>query len=250
MDGSICTSRCCPPGAGRRPCSTRSWRGDEITGASTFLIEEGLDSGPVYGTVTEEVRATDTSGDLLTRLAFAGAGTARRDDGRDRGRQPEGRTAAGGRRHPGAEDQRRGRARGLERARAPGRPGRTRVHARAGGVDRLPRGAAQVDPGRARFPSGRISRRGCWPSARTTCTSAPGRTPSSCCGCRLRGRSRCGRRTGLGGFGSGTVRWSGAEGSPWRAPMRVGCDGWVVGCGVRRGWGRAVPRAAEACHAV
>jgi methionyl-tRNA formyltransferase len=48
--------------------------GDEITGASTFLIEEGLDSGPVYGTVTEEIRATDTSGDLLTRLAFAGAG--------------------------------------------------------------------------------------------------------------------------------------------------------------------------------
>lgn len=45
--------------------------GDEITGASTFLIEEGLDSGPVYGTVTEEIRPTDTSGDLLTRLAFA-----------------------------------------------------------------------------------------------------------------------------------------------------------------------------------
>jgi methionyl-tRNA formyltransferase len=48
--------------------------GDEITGASTFLIEEGLDSGPVYGTVTEEIRPTDTSGDLLTRLAFAGSG--------------------------------------------------------------------------------------------------------------------------------------------------------------------------------
>jgi methionyl-tRNA formyltransferase len=48
--------------------------GDEITGAATFLIEEGLDSGPVYGTVTEEIRPTDTSGDLLTRLAFAGAG--------------------------------------------------------------------------------------------------------------------------------------------------------------------------------
>lgn len=48
--------------------------GDEVTGASTFLIEEGLDSGPVYGVLTEEVRPTDTSGDLLTRLAFAGAG--------------------------------------------------------------------------------------------------------------------------------------------------------------------------------
>jgi methionyl-tRNA formyltransferase len=48
--------------------------GDEVTGASTFLIEEGLDSGPVYGVVTETVRPTDTSGDLLTRLAFAGSG--------------------------------------------------------------------------------------------------------------------------------------------------------------------------------
>lgn len=48
--------------------------GDEVTGASTFLIEEGLDSGPVYGVLTEEIRPTDTSGDLLTRLAFAGAG--------------------------------------------------------------------------------------------------------------------------------------------------------------------------------
>jgi methionyl-tRNA formyltransferase len=48
--------------------------GDEITGATTFQIEEGLDSGPVYGTVTEAIRPTDTSGDLLTRLALAGAG--------------------------------------------------------------------------------------------------------------------------------------------------------------------------------
>jgi methionyl-tRNA formyltransferase len=48
--------------------------GDEVTGAATFLIEEGLDSGPVYGVITEELRPTDTSGDLLTRLAFAGSG--------------------------------------------------------------------------------------------------------------------------------------------------------------------------------
>jgi methionyl-tRNA formyltransferase len=48
--------------------------GDEITGATTFLIEEGLDTGPCYGTLTEEIRPTDTSGDLLERLAHAGAG--------------------------------------------------------------------------------------------------------------------------------------------------------------------------------
>ncbi|MEU6367627.1 methionyl-tRNA formyltransferase [Streptomyces sp. NPDC046931] len=63
-----------PAWRGAAPVQHSVMAGDEITGASTFLIEEGLDSGPVYGTVTERVRATDTSGDLLTRLAFAGAG--------------------------------------------------------------------------------------------------------------------------------------------------------------------------------
>ncbi|MFE0684419.1 methionyl-tRNA formyltransferase [Streptomyces sp. NPDC058961] len=63
-----------PAWRGAAPVQHAVMAGDEITGATTFLIEEGLDSGPVYGTVTEEVRATDTSGDLLTRLAFAGAG--------------------------------------------------------------------------------------------------------------------------------------------------------------------------------
>ncbi|MFD9906515.1 methionyl-tRNA formyltransferase [Streptomyces sp. NPDC059063] len=63
-----------PAWRGAAPVQHSIMAGDEITGASTFLIEEGLDSGPVYGTVTEAVRPTDTSGDLLTRLAFAGAG--------------------------------------------------------------------------------------------------------------------------------------------------------------------------------
>ncbi|GGX92716.1 methionyl-tRNA formyltransferase [Streptomyces minutiscleroticus] len=63
-----------PAWRGAAPVQHAVMAGDEITGASTFLIEEGLDSGPVYGTVTEAVRPTDTSGDLLTRLALAGAG--------------------------------------------------------------------------------------------------------------------------------------------------------------------------------
>ncbi len=63
-----------PAWRGAAPVQHAIMAGDEITGASTFLIEEGLDSGPVYGTVTETIRPTDTSGDLLTRLAFAGAG--------------------------------------------------------------------------------------------------------------------------------------------------------------------------------
>ncbi|WP_309049489.1 methionyl-tRNA formyltransferase, partial [Streptomyces sp.] len=63
-----------PAWRGAAPVQHSLMAGDEVTGASTFQIEEGLDSGPVYGVVTEEIRPTDTSGDLLTRLAFAGAG--------------------------------------------------------------------------------------------------------------------------------------------------------------------------------
>ncbi|THA66545.1 methionyl-tRNA formyltransferase [Streptomyces sp. A0958] len=63
-----------PAWRGAAPVQHAVMAGDEVTGASTFLIEEELDSGPVYGVLTEEVRPSDTSGDLLTRLAFAGAG--------------------------------------------------------------------------------------------------------------------------------------------------------------------------------
>ncbi|MGI5351094.1 methionyl-tRNA formyltransferase [Streptomyces sp. CA-250714] len=63
-----------PAWRGAAPVQHTLLAGDEMSGATTFLIEEGLDSGPVYGVVTEKVRPRDTSGDLLTRLAFAGAG--------------------------------------------------------------------------------------------------------------------------------------------------------------------------------
>ncbi|MFH8595076.1 methionyl-tRNA formyltransferase [Streptomyces rimosus] len=63
-----------PAWRGAAPVQHAVLAGDEVTGASTFQIEEGLDSGPVFGVITEEVRPTDTSGDLLTRLALAGAG--------------------------------------------------------------------------------------------------------------------------------------------------------------------------------
>jgi len=62
-----------PAWRGAAPVQHAVMAGDEVTGASTFLIEEGLDSGPVYGTVTELVRYDDTSGDLLERLARSGA---------------------------------------------------------------------------------------------------------------------------------------------------------------------------------
>jgi len=63
-----------PAWRGAAPVQHSVMAGDEVTGASTFLIEQGLDSGPVYGVVTEEIRAADTSGDLLGRLAISGAG--------------------------------------------------------------------------------------------------------------------------------------------------------------------------------
>ncbi|MEU3459065.1 methionyl-tRNA formyltransferase [Streptomyces sp. NPDC006733] len=63
-----------PAWRGAAPVQHAVMAGDEVTGASTFLIEQGLDSGPVYGVVTEDIRPTDTSGDLLTRLAHSGAG--------------------------------------------------------------------------------------------------------------------------------------------------------------------------------
>lgn len=62
-----------PAWRGAAPVQHAVIAGDEVTGASTFLIEEGLDSGPVYGVVTEPVRPADTSGELLTRLASSGA---------------------------------------------------------------------------------------------------------------------------------------------------------------------------------
>jgi methionyl-tRNA formyltransferase len=62
-----------PAWRGAAPVQHAILAGDEITGACTFLLEEGLDTGPVFGTVTEEIGRTDTSGDLLARLAVDGA---------------------------------------------------------------------------------------------------------------------------------------------------------------------------------
>ena len=63
-----------PAWRGAAPVQAAIRHGDEITGASTFALEEGMDTGPVYGTVTEVIHPEDTTGDLLTRLAGAGAG--------------------------------------------------------------------------------------------------------------------------------------------------------------------------------
>jgi methionyl-tRNA formyltransferase len=63
-----------PAWRGAAPVQHALLRGDDVTGASTFLIEAGLDTGPVFGVVTESIRPGDTAGDLLERLAESGAG--------------------------------------------------------------------------------------------------------------------------------------------------------------------------------
>ncbi len=63
-----------PAWRGAAPVQHAIMAGDEITGASTFQIEAGLDTGPVYGVMTERIRPSDTAGDLLGRLAEGGAG--------------------------------------------------------------------------------------------------------------------------------------------------------------------------------
>jgi len=62
-----------PAWRGAAPVQAAIAAGDAVTGATTFQIELALDSGPVYGVVTESVRPTDAAGDLLERLADSGA---------------------------------------------------------------------------------------------------------------------------------------------------------------------------------
>lgn len=63
-----------PAWRGAAPVQRALMAGDTVTGASTFILEEGLDTGPVLGTMTEAIRGDDTAGTLLDRLARAGAG--------------------------------------------------------------------------------------------------------------------------------------------------------------------------------
>ncbi|MDH3958046.1 MAG: methionyl-tRNA formyltransferase [Actinomycetota bacterium] len=63
-----------PAWRGAAPVQHSVMAGDQVTGASTFRLEEGLDTGPVFGVVTDAIGPTDTAGDLLGRLAESGAG--------------------------------------------------------------------------------------------------------------------------------------------------------------------------------
>ena len=63
-----------PAWRGAAPVQHAVMAGDEVTGATTFRVEQALDTGPTFGVMTETIRPTDTAGDLLQRLSTAGAG--------------------------------------------------------------------------------------------------------------------------------------------------------------------------------
>lgn len=62
-----------PAWRGAAPVQHAVMAGDEVTGACTFLVEPDLDTGPVYGMLTEPIGPTDTAGDLLHKLSRSGA---------------------------------------------------------------------------------------------------------------------------------------------------------------------------------
>lgn len=62
-----------PQWRGAAPVQSAIAAGDELTGATTFRLDEGMDTGPIFGTVTETIRPTDTSDTLMQRLAEQGA---------------------------------------------------------------------------------------------------------------------------------------------------------------------------------
>lgn len=62
-----------PAWRGAAPVQHAIIHGDDVTGAVTFRLEEGLDTGPVYGTLTEDIAPDDTAGALLGRLSESGS---------------------------------------------------------------------------------------------------------------------------------------------------------------------------------
>lgn len=62
-----------PRWRGAAPVQRAIMAGDEVTGATTFLIVPELDAGPIYGSLIEPIYPQDTAGGVLARLAEEGA---------------------------------------------------------------------------------------------------------------------------------------------------------------------------------
>lgn len=62
-----------PQWRGAAPVQAAIANGDEVTGATTFRINEGLDTGDIVDTLETRIGPAETSGELLERLAKDGA---------------------------------------------------------------------------------------------------------------------------------------------------------------------------------
>ncbi|WP_298251260.1 methionyl-tRNA formyltransferase [uncultured Arthrobacter sp.] len=62
-----------PAWRGAAPVQHAVLAGDDVAGATTFLLEEGLDTGPVLGVMTQTLEPSATSGEVLGSLSRSGA---------------------------------------------------------------------------------------------------------------------------------------------------------------------------------
>lgn len=62
-----------PRWRGAAPVQRALMAGERTVGATTFVLDEGMDTGPVVATLTDEVREDDTAGSVLARLAVEGS---------------------------------------------------------------------------------------------------------------------------------------------------------------------------------
>ncbi len=135
-----------PAWRGAAPVQAAIRAGDEFTGATTFRLEAGMDTGPVYGVVTETVRPDDTAGALARAARRRRRAAVGRHPRRHRRRFAATPAAAGRGRQPGPQDQPRVRPDRLDRTRSRDRPADPLALARARGVDRLALGTVGARP--------------------------------------------------------------------------------------------------------
>lgn len=62
-----------PKWRGAAPVQRAIMAGDRHTGASVFQLEAGMDTGPVYASITTRIGAEQSAGELLDELAVSGA---------------------------------------------------------------------------------------------------------------------------------------------------------------------------------
>lgn len=65
-----------PHWRGAAPVQHAIMAGDDVTGVTTFRIDEALDTGPMFAYVTSSIGKNETAGQLLDRLAIEGANLA------------------------------------------------------------------------------------------------------------------------------------------------------------------------------